>query len=429
MSDKPWRWLPLLAAFMLLVLMITACGERPKPQVESRTRPLTEEAQTRIAQTNAPPTSGPSPTPSVTPSPYLTATPFPDADPNEAVAQVGDRVFSLAEFQARVRYERWLPLKGLERNIERFGTERILDLSRSENAQTLALFYTLGDYESMGLQSLDLMIIEEIVRQEARARDLELDTTFYYGRIAPRIGVELLANGERPDRWDEAYADFITEMELYTGMSEEDFLAIMRALTYYEQLRRIIGNEAPITEIDEEGITRVVVQDIWLNTQEQGVQAIELLGDGTPILSIAREFNIPTDQTDTRRTVRRGDEELPTNIVDALFEASEGDIVGPYPTTDGWYVAAILEQELDILQPGDIEQAREDYYRNWINERFEDPELVTVYDYWQDFIPTDPLPRDVSPYMEDEYFTLPPDPYAETGATVTPIPLSDIQSR
>ena len=396
---------------------------------ESQTRPLTEEAQTRIALTNAPPTSGPSPTPTITPSPYMTATQFPDADPEMIVARVGDVDITLAQFQARVRYERWLPLYALSRNIESYGYERILDLTQPENAQTLALFYTLGDYESMGFQSLDLILLEQVVLQEAGRRDLELEQTFYDGRIAARIGVQLLANGVRPDRWDEAYETFIADMTLYTGMTESDFLAVMRALTYYDQLSRIIGDDAPITDVDEEGITRVAVQDILLNTETDAVEAIALMQDGTPVQSIARQYGLESSSADTRRIVRRGDETLPADVVDVLFDASEGDIVGPIPTNNGWYVAVVLEQELDILQPGDIDQIREDYYRDWLNERLDNPELVVDFDNWGDFIPTDPLPRDVSPFMEDEYFVLPPDPYENSGATRTPAPISDIQTR
>ncbi len=427
---KKTRWLGIALALILLLTLLSACIERQEPRIESRNLPTTQAAQTRIALTNAPPTAGPSPTPTATSTPYLTATPFPDADPNAIVAEVGERKITLNEYQARVRYERWLPLLGLSRSIDRFGYEQVLNLTLPENSKTLALFYTLGDVESMGLQTMDIMLTEQIILQEAARRDLELDQTYYDGRIAARIGVELGPNGVRPDNWDEAYNKFIEQLQLYTGMSEAQFLEIMRALTYYEQLRVIIGEQAPLEELDQQGLTRVIVQDLLLNTLEDAVQAVDLLKDGAAVATVARQFGLSASSDQVNRTVTRGTPDLPNDVINAIFEANIGDVVGPIATDSGWYVAVVINQELDILQPGDIQKARDDYFRQWILERLDNPDLVKIYeDNWKPFIPTDPLPQDVSPFMRNEFFVLPPDPYADEGATVTPIPISDISPR
>lgn len=430
MRKSFYRGLMLTALSCTLLVVLMACDQRPSPELRSNNQPTTAAAQTRAAQTNAPPTSGPSPTPTLTSTPYMTATPFPGADPDAIVTTIGDRTVSLAEFQARVRYERWLPIYALERNVDIYGAEAVLDLSRPENAQTVALFHTINSAPTtFGLQVLNSMQIEQVVLNEAAARDLDMVQTVYDGRIAARIGVELGRNGVRPANWDDAYDGFIADMELYTGMSEAQFLETMRALAFYDQIREIIGEQADLDFANNEPVTAIIVQDIILNTAEDGVTARELLADGATMSSVAERFGLTLAGTETERRVRRNAEGIPANIIEDMYDADVGDVVGPYPTDAGWYVAIILDEELDVFQPEDLDAMREDHYVNWINAQLEDPSFVTTDDMWRDFVPTDPLPRDVSPYMRDENFTLPEDPYTIDGATATPLPISDILPR
>jgi parvulin-like peptidyl-prolyl isomerase len=420
---KTWSVFATLTVIMLGILV--ACDARPEPEIQSNTRPTTQAAQTNIALTDAPPTAGPSPTPTLTSTPYQTATPFPESDPDAVVATIGDREITLAEYQARVRYERWLPLYGLARNIDTIGT-RILDLTLPENSNTVALLRTINeDPESFGAQVMNVILIEQVVLQEAARRDLEIIQTFYDGRIAARIGVQLGPNGVRPAGWDEAYDIFIADMELYTGMSEGQFLEIMRGLTFYEQLAEIIGDQAPIEDYQVGELpTAITVQDITLNSQEDALEAIELLDGGATLTSLERRFGVLGQSEDNRR-VTRGTEGFPETVIDAIFDAEIGDVVGPFPITEGWYVAVVLEEELDILEPADIAQIEEDFYVDWINAQVDDPELVTTDELWRDFVPTDPLPQDVSPMMRSENFIVPTDPFLAQGITSTPIPISD----
>lgn len=425
MTSRSNTWLLFATIASVMLGIMVACSERPQPEIQSNSRPTTQAAQTNIALTDAPPTAGPSPTPTLTSTPYMTATPFPDADSNAVIATVGDREITLAEYQARVRYERWLPLYALGRNIETLGT-RILDLTRPENANTVALLRTINeDPVSFGLQVLNVMLIEEVVLDQAAERDLEIIQTFYDGRIAARIGVELGRNGVRPPEWDEAYDTFITDMELYTGMTEGQFLAIMRGLTFYEQLAEIIGGQAPIENYQVGELpTAITVQDITLNSQEDALTAIELLDGGATLNSIADRFNV-RGQTEMNRRITRGTEELPEAVRDGIFDASIGDVVGPYPVNEGWYVAVVLDEELDILEPADVAQIEEEFYVDWINAQIDDPDYVTTDDLWRDFVPTDPLPQDISPMMRSENFIVPTDPFLAQGITSTPIPISD----
>lgn len=411
--------------FILLGGVLVACeddGEVAQATVVRFDQPATDAAATAIALTNAPPTAGPSPTPSPTSTLYQTATPFPDADPTLVVAKVGDREITLAEFQARVRYERWLPLYALSKDLWELGTG-LLDLTQPENARRAALFYTLSDPESLGVQTMDAILTDQVVLREAARRDLELEQTVFDGRLAARIGVELGPGGVRPENWDEAYQKFITDMMLYTGMSEEQFLETIKALVYYNQLGEIIGRQAPLPEADVVG--ELEIQDILVDSREDALEVRERLLEGENIQGIAASFGMTLGENATSRTLTRGDESVTAEIETALFSATDGDVVGPIATDSGWYVALVLGRQLDFAQPADIEALRQEYYQNWIIARLDDPNYSVDYSNWQDFVPFDPLPKDVSPLMRDEFFVLPEFPFAGDQPTPTLLPIGN----
>lgn len=382
---------------------------------------VTETAAANQTLTHLPPTAGPSPTPTATSTPYQTATPFPDADPALVVAKVGTREITLAEFQARVRYERWLPLQAIAKRLDREGPSRILNFTLPETAQTQALFYTLSNTESMGTQTMNALLTEQVVLREAALRDLELDQTFFDGRMAARIGVELGAGGARPRNWDEAYANFIAEMQLYTGMTEQQFIEHIRALTYYDQLSQIVSDLAP--DPVAESITAVNVQDLLLDTREDASTVAERLQNGESILLIAVDYGLSPTTDQIERRVSRSDD-LPEDIINAIFAADEGDVIGPFATDLGWYVARINGVELDIASPDDLEAARKEFVRLWFVEKLEDPNYTVNNENWLEFVPTDPLPQDVSPMMRDEFVKYPANPFVGEGEpTPTPEPL------
>ncbi len=420
---KRGLWLTLL--LLMLILLMAACREeKVTPIVQSDRQQVENATATSYALTHAPPTAGPSPTPTITPTPYQTPTPFPDADPDMVVVTVGNSDITLAEFQARVRYERWLPFYAIVRNMADASYD-LLDLSLPQNSETLALIYTVnGDPNSFAGQVLDVMITEQVILQEAAKMDLEMEQTIFDGRLAARIGITLGEGGARPDGWDAAYDQFLADMQLYSGMSEAQFLEHIRSLAYYQELSEIIGAQAELPR--DEIISQATVQDIIMDSREDALAVIERLGEGEQLFALAREYGkLPTDGS-TERDITRGTEGLPDDIKSAIFNAEQGEIIGPFPTSEGWYLARVVSFVVDIPQPADLQSIREEYYRQWILERMDDPDYTTEYDNWLSFVPKDPLPRDISPLLSDDNFVLPDSPFEDLdGPTPTPIPLGN----
>ncbi|CAG0947737.1 hypothetical protein ANRL1_04486 [Anaerolineae bacterium] len=354
------RPLFLLTVLLFLQALLVACKDDREPARAVIDRPaqvVTDQAATAFALTNAPPTAGPSPTPSPTPTPYGTATPLPGYDPDLVLATVGGRDITVAYYQARVRYERWLPLEGLKRLLDKEGPSRLLDLTLSENSRTLSLFYTLSDPDSIGVQSMDAILTDQIILREAANRDLEIEQTVFDGRMAARIGTTLGEGGKRPDDWDATYQAFLERLRLYTGMDEAQFLETVRALVYYEQLRVAIGDQA---ELPETTVTSVTVQDAFFDSRADALDVIERLQAGEALVDIARDYGKSPSNGETQREIQRDTEGLDEELINAVFDATPGMVIGPFPSSAGWYVANILDRKLDIPAPGDLQAVKDE---------------------------------------------------------------------
>ncbi|MCI0708921.1 MAG: peptidyl-prolyl cis-trans isomerase [Chloroflexi bacterium] len=426
MLSKNSRWYVPATLLLFAIFLMVACDseQRPAPIVNRPQQEATDQAYTAEALTNAPPTEGPGPTPTLTSTPFQMPTQFPDAEPGAVIAEVGNREITLEEYQARVRYERWLPFYSIARDIPELGF-KLLDLTRPENSQLQALLYTLNsDPVLFGEQVYNAMLTDQVILREAGRMDLELEQTIFDGRLAARIDVTLGEGGARPPEWDEAYNTFIGDMEQQTGMTEEQFLNHIRALAFYVQLSEIIGQEAEFENTDI--ITAAQVQDVLLDSRDDAQAFIDRLESGQEFFAVARDFGFTPEGGEASREIARDTEGLPDGVKEAVFDAEEGDIIGPLPTAGGWYVGKVISFRLDLPQPADVEALRNEYFRNWIVERLDDPDYTTEFEGWRDFIPAFPLPADVSPLLRTENFVIPDDPFVEEGEpTPTTEPLDN----
>lgn len=406
-----------LSLALALAALLSGCGGSDEPGYvfidEDAT--ATQLALTQIALAHPSPTPGPSPTPTATSTPYHRPTDPPDYDGERVITRVGADEITLDEYRQRVRFDRYRLLYPIVKLAEKYGTRELFDLTRQENTYLASLFTTLADSYSFGKQSQRLMVIESIAEQEAKKRGLEVDPYKFDATIAHWLGLQVDENGQLPPEFQARYDEFIQGIQTYAGMSEEQFRRIIRAQTYYDQLKFLIGQEAPI-DTEHEAVVGVKMQDIIVESEEEAQQIAQRLAAGEPLNTIAADLGYDTTNTDDSRVLRRGDPNLPDSLLRVIFNAKPGEIVGPVLIPQGFYVGRVGEQVVDVLSPQDIEKLREDYFLSWVEERMDDPDYVEDYGDWVDYTPQEPLPRDVSPLMRDENFTLP---------EVTPLPLEE----
>ncbi len=371
-----------------------------------------EDPGTPAPQTTARPsaTPGPSPTPTVTSTPYSIPTNAPDFDGSTVIARVGRQEITLEQFQKQVRFERWYRLYQLEKVVEREGVEQVLDLRKPENASLISLFGTLADSNSFGIQVERIMIIDAIALDEARRRGLEVNPAQFESRLGQYLSMTVGADGKLPPEFDAAYDEFLRQMKIYTGMTEEEFRRIVRARTLYSQLEFLMGQQPEAVAAQEARIGKNV-RDIIVSSEEQAQDVIARLEAGEAMRDIATSLGFTADSEDSERLLRWSDTSAPAAVKEAVFNAAPDTVVGPIPTEQGWYVAVVGDEVFDVPLPSELEEMRKQYYLDWVESRMDDPEYVVEYDNWFDHIPQEPLPRDVSPLFHDENIILP-----ETGS-------------
>ncbi len=406
-----------LSIIVALTVLLSACGGSDESGYvfidEDAT--ATQVALTQIALAHPSATPGPSPTPTATSTPYYRPTDPPDYDGERVITRVGADEITLDEYRQRVRFDRYRLLYPIVKLAEKYGTEQLFDLTRDENQYLASLFSTLADSYSFGKQSHRLMVIGSIVEQEARRRGMEVDPFKFDSLTAQWLGLHVGKDGQLPPEFQARYDEFIQGIETYAGMSEEQFRRIIRAQAYYEQLKFLVGQEAPI-DTEHEAIVGVKVQDIIVESEDEAQQIAQRLAAGEPLSTVAEDLGYDTRNADEERTLRRSDPNLPDALLRTIFNADPGTIIGPTLIPQGWYVGRVGQSVLDVLGPKDIDKLREAYFLNWIEARMDDPEYVEDYGDWVDYTPQEPLPRDISPLMHDENFTLP---------EVTPLPFEE----
>jgi len=410
--DIWWRRAIALLMLALAVLGVAGCspgaGEVYHVDVGAT---LTQTARAVSAAQTPSPTPGPSPTPTLTPTPYQRPTDPPEYDGSTVITRVGNEVITLDEFRQRVRFERWHPLRLLAQRVEQHGPQRVLDLTLPENQNVASLFVTLADSYSFGIQVHRVMVIESIARQEAARRQLELDPYQFDAKRAQYLGMLPGPNGALPPEFEPAYRDFLAEMTLYTGMTEEDFRRIVRAQTAYSQLEFLIGQERGAIPEASAAQAGIEVRDVVLGSEARANQVAERLRAGEPLNTIMASLGqADAPAENVSRIVRRFDQTLPPAVLDAIFSAEPGSVIGPFATEQGWYVARVVGEKFQALSPREIEDLRKQYFLDWIEARMDDPTYIVDYQNWLSATPQEPLPRDVSPYFTEEIIKLPPTP-------------------
>lgn len=218
--------------------------------------------------------------------------------PREPVAMVGEVPIHTNAYQKIVRYYR----SNLKNQLDMLQDQLARLDPNDESTQFMSQYYQqqveqlqnqLGNPQELGEQVLDDLIDDELIRQEAARRgvevtseevQLEIETQFGYERnpptptptpiitatltITPTPTVEPMTQA----KFQELYADTLKALGERAGFSEADFRHIFEAMLLREKLQETMGQEVP-TIADQVHARQVQV------TNEEMAQAIMTLLD------------------------------------------------------------------------------------------------------------------------------------------------------
>ncbi|MFQ3536308.1 MAG: peptidylprolyl isomerase [Aggregatilineales bacterium] len=97
---------------------------------------------------------------------------------------------------------------------------------------------------------------------------------------------------------------------------------------------------------------------------------------------------------------------LPPEWARLLATNTENGLYGVVRTAAGYELLSVEERRFNLPSPQEVERAVEAAFRDWQARRLAS-DLTTLSDVWQSAIPTDPLPRQVAPFLSEEAFGLP----------------------
>ncbi|MBN1284801.1 MAG: SurA N-terminal domain-containing protein [Anaerolineae bacterium] len=307
--------------------------------------------------------------------------------PNQAVAQVGDVSITTTQFQQRVKLQRYYFIV----NVLQLCSAEMQQYFQQQCQQWQSL---LESPTSMGSQVLDLMIEEEIVRQEAAARGITLSGEELQDAVNEQFGynpnpetptptsepsatptlrytqtptstptptatstpsgeeatatleptltltpsetptaISTLTAEEQKTRFEDGYARELAVAKALTGMDEAAYRAIAEAQALQEKLYdEITANIPAIAD-------QVHIRQMRFASEADAIEALEAIRDGESFAELARSADAARDANETN-WYRGGDlgwmpkDQLTPAVAQAAFEAEVGEVVGPIFDTD-----------------------------------------------------------------------------------------------
>jgi parvulin-like peptidyl-prolyl isomerase len=361
--------------------------------------------------------------------------------PNKAVAEVNGDKISVREFQVNVRYQR-------ARIIENYQQ---LAMYFSDNEQfQQQLQQTLGNVEGIGQNTLDGLIDDRLIRQEAKRRGITISTADldkgieeafgYYanGRPTATATIEPLPTSTlsslqqtltaptattvptitlptatatlapsptaslvltptataTPYTKDAFKENFDNQVKAYkdaTSMSEKDFRRIVESQLYYEKVMDAVLADMNIATDEEQiWVRRIVVSEPMTATL-----LLDQINNGGDFALLAEQ-----NSSDTSTSFKGGDMGwFGKGKQDAAFEQAAwslqvGEVVSqPVQTASGYEIIQLLGKEVRPIDSSSYQQLRQTKFTEWLaaqRKQAEDALKLTIYDFWTTIVPSEP---------------------------------------
>jgi parvulin-like peptidyl-prolyl isomerase len=341
---------------------------------------------------------------------------------------VNGTMISIADWQARVRYERLLNLEWIAQikdqlslfdENDEFGQQMIAQ-GRAQ-MQEIQDMLDLGD--GIAADVLDQMVEEQLIRQEAARRGIvvtpeELQkhievSLFFYpypptSEPSPTIPPPTLPPtttvtpeptltpraSPTPRSREDFEASYARRVELakdFAEMSEEQWRSMVEGQLYSEKLLEAFG-----AEIETE-VQQIKGSYIAAREQETARALWDRLDAGETFEALVEEIQAdeseePVAQADLFDWLPLGiiQEQLGTEFAAVAFNTDAGHYArGPILAADGqYYLVYVEENEVRELTDYLLEQQRQEHLQSWLDqEKLGDG---IVYSDWRDYIPREP---------------------------------------
>lgn len=360
--------------------------------------------------------------------------------PRQPVAIVNGEEISTRRFQSRVRLVR-LALLSQAQNAESLRSLFSSDPSLSSmiDQQIQSIQQQMADPTALGLKTLEGLIDEILVRQEANRRGITVTADevtraveevfgFYINgtptpqptatglavtpttvrgtptsepgpsatpSVTPTAGPSPTATATGTplptptpytlDAYQADYAARITYIERI-GSDEAAFLSQYEARLYRERLLQTFEADVP-RQVEQVHARHILVAD-----EATAQQILRRLQNGESWYSLAAELSQDQSNRDNGGDLGWFPQGLGIMVPEfeqAAFATPVGEISQPVQTSVGWHLIQVVAKELRPLTDTQYQKALQAYLDDWLTTQREQG-TVEIKAYWVDRVPTDP---------------------------------------
>lgn len=175
------------------------------------------------------------------------------------------------------------------------------------------------------------------------------------------------------------------------GYNENDLRAMLRRELLRKKVFEAITKDVPPSS------EQVWARHILVATEEEATAAIDLLNRGEKFADLASQLS-----TDTSNKDQGGDlgwfahGKMVKEFEDVAFALKVGEISQPVKTEFGYHVIQVLGHEVRNLDAGQLEEAKQTVYNDWLAAAKTEANVETYDSTWQEIVPTEPeIPAEI----------------------------------
>lgn len=321
------------------------------------------------------------------------------AKPSAPVATVNGKAISTRDYQAMVKYNDY----ELRSTIAR-AQSQLDSLDATNEDQTFLVSYMQQQIQqlrtkrsSVGLDTYDQMVDDELIRQEAARRgiqitaeelQLEIEQQFGYDRNPPTpTPTPITATVDssvtpQPTRapmtqteFETNYGSYVAALRKNLAFSEQTFRRLFESSLYHTKLQEALALEVSASE------EQVHARHILVATEDEANKVLERLHAGEDFAALAKELS-----TDTGSKEEGGDlgwfprGMMVTEFENAAFALQPGQTSEPVKTSFGYHIINVIERDANRpLDEATLDQKKSRALDNWLTTQ---RNSGTVIGYW-----------------------------------------------
>ena len=337
--------------------------------------------------------------------------------PQKTVATVGEHEISLELLQQHTRYRRSqmlnqylsyldvLQYAGEQRNqvqdlLDQIDTElnNPVVLTRSIMDELVNMYLILDESRMRNMVLTDDEIetaIKMFFGYEYGATDLSSSITETDDIISATQSTNIQSPTATPytmDAYMENYQNYMDEIEVDTGMSENTFRSLFASKLRTEKLRGVIGQEQDYPEEEQVHVKHILLS---LDNLDVASDVLARALGGEDFDELAMQFSDDESNANIGGDlgwIARG--QMVNSFEQVIFEAEKGVAGELVATQFGLHIVKIVERQVRSLPSSIIEQRRMLAFNEWLLG-VRSTTNIDILDWWEPYAPTNPTLQDM----------------------------------